>query len=127
MAMIMVPTTAFFDISSSSSPAFCADQESALNPSVNASASTKKPRRNGIDAKRFRLVAAGSSLRLASMTPSGRRTATAHEAGARIMTPSMTAWPPTVAPGERLNQTSASGEVSSASGEVSLSAARPFD
>ena len=44
----------------------------------------------------------GNSWPAASMTPSGRRTATAQRLGARIMTPSMTAWPPTVAPGDLL-------------------------
>jgi hypothetical protein len=40
------------------------------------------------------------------MIPSGLRTATAQADGARIMTPSMTAWPPTLALGARLTDSS---------------------
>ena len=50
------------------------------------------------------LPLSGNSLRWTMMLPSGRRQATAHDDGARIITPSMTAWPPTVAPGERLTK-----------------------
>ena len=51
---------------------------------------------NGTLAQREREESRGRGCRAASMTPSGRRTATAQAWGPRIMTPSRTAWPPTV-------------------------------
>ena len=105
--------------SSSSSPDFSADHERAWKPRFIASISTNMPLRKGTFARGFLAESAGSSFRFASMMPSGRRAATAQASGARIMTPSMTAWPPTDAPGDLLNYDSVSA---SGSGAASTSA-----
>ena len=90
-ATTIVVTTWARVSSSSSSPDFCADHDNARKPSWSDSSSTITPRRNGTRAAHEREASRGSSWRIASMIPSGRRTATAHRLGARIMTPSRTA------------------------------------
>ena len=110
-ATTIVQMTCLRLIESVSSPAFSADHDSARNPSVSDSRRTKTPRMNG-DLRSLGTAGHAREARgvCASMTPSGRRTATAQASGARIITPSMTACPPTLAPGGRLNQDSSSEE-----------------
>ena len=52
------------------------------------------PRRNGLARNGWRLATESMSWDSRWTSPSGRRTATAHTSRPRIITPSMTAWPP---------------------------------
>ena len=89
-----------------SSPGSCeatsADQASERNPRLRDSTSTRMPRRKGTLAAAVRVESRGSDLRSATTTPSIRRAATAQASGARTITPSMRACPPTVNGSERL-------------------------
>ena len=85
----MVQPMALLEICSSSGIWRLADQASALNPSASDSPNDITPRSNGIFDQRC--AHTGASCTSTSMSPSGVRTATAHECSPRIMTPSTTA------------------------------------
>ena len=91
-ATAIVPPMAPLERRSSSGTCRFADHASALNPSVSDSASAMTPRSNGMRA--YRSDQRGASWTSSSMTYSGVRTATAQLVAPRIITPSMTAWPP---------------------------------
>ena len=88
----MVQPIALLEICSSSGICRFADHASALNPSAIDSASAITPRTNGIFDQRC--AHSGASCTSMSIAPSGMRTATAQLCSPRIITPSMTAWPP---------------------------------
>src|SRR6266487_4284459 len=68
---------------------------SAEIPSARVSNSETAPRTTGRPSTRSRRVTDENGFSIRAIEPSGRRTATATRDGERIMTPSMTAWPPT--------------------------------
>jgi hypothetical protein len=67
---------------------------SARKPRESDSASATTPRTTGARAQRRRRADEASGNDSTSIAPLWRRTATAHAEAPRIMTPSMTAWPP---------------------------------
>jgi hypothetical protein len=81
--------------SSSSSSWALADMPSALKPMLSDSTSATTPRITGQRSARWRLVQETSGNDRTSIPPSGWRVATAQVETPRIITPSMTAWPPT--------------------------------
>ena len=91
MAKAIVPPMAPFDSRSSGSSCWSADHSSALTPSDIDSASVATPRTSGTLAQRF---AQSGRRDVRRCRRRAVRTATAHVDAPRIMTPSMTAWPP---------------------------------
>ena len=77
-------------------PARWAEKDSAEKPFIIDSSSTTPPRRNGQRRKRCRSESERQRSSRTTSSPPGRRQATANERGERIITPSMTAWPPTL-------------------------------
>src|SRR5438445_2914206 len=68
---------------------------SAVIPSESVSNSETAPRTTGRPSGLTRRVIETNGFSSVAIVPSGRRTATATREGERIMTPSITAWPPT--------------------------------
>src|SRR5437868_2917107 len=69
---------------------------SARKPMASDSPSATTPRRIGSRSQRWRAIAESIDRVTCAIEPAGVRTATAQFPGLRIMTPSRTAWPPTV-------------------------------
>src|SRR5437588_3316485 len=69
---------------------------SARNPIASDSPSAMTPRMTGSRKMRWRAMAESIGRVTCAIEPAGVRTATAQFPGLRIMTPSRTAWPPTV-------------------------------
>jgi len=93
MAKASVPPMAPFERRSSGAICWSADHCSARSPSAIDSARVATPRTRGTLAHRF--DHSGASLTSVLIPPSGVRTDTPHVDAPRIMTPSMTACPPT--------------------------------
>ena len=93
MAKATVPPMAPLDRRSSGSTAWSADQVRARTPSDIDSTSVATPRARGTLA--HLRAQAGASLTSVRISPSGARTDTAQVVAPRIITPSMTACPPT--------------------------------
>ena len=92
-----VPAIAHLGISSCPSPSLeaarLADRCNALMPRVRDSAKTRMPRKRGT-LRSFPVAQEPRRSWCRWMEPSGRRTAKAKCVRPRIITPSMTAWPP---------------------------------
>jgi len=81
------------DSCSSGATCWLADHDSARMPSCMDSTRVATPRARGTLAHFF--DQAGASFTSVRISPSGVRTATAQVVAPRIITPSITAWPPT--------------------------------
>ena len=79
---------------SSPSVAIAAERISIRVPMTRASYSTSTPRASGIFAHLPRDMARGSGSLYVTISPDGGRTLIATVARPRIITPSMSAWPP---------------------------------
>src|SRR4051794_18004285 len=73
--------------------------DSASEPATMPSARLTTPRITGRRKTGARSVSERQGRSRTTISPLGRRTATAYEPGARISTPSTTAWPPTLGNG----------------------------
>ncbi len=92
---IMVPTIIPRPIwMSSPSAARAAERMSIRVPSTSVSYRTKKPRTKGTFSQRPRCSAPGSGSDSVTTSPEGGRTLMATVVRPRIMTPSISAWPP---------------------------------
>ncbi len=92
-AVSPMPITAMGLISFSSSPRATLEEKiSERMPRDRVSPSTMTPRTKGM--RLGPLYTSPRASRRTAMSPSGRRQATATLRGPRIITPSMTAWPP---------------------------------
>ena len=95
-AMAIVPASSLSESCSSSSPAIFADHESERMPMTRDSTSATVPRRKGFLKTGKRSEKDRTSFDSTEILPSGVRTAVAERPGPRIITPSMTACPPTM-------------------------------
>ncbi len=97
-AMMSVTPISFLPSSCSSSPSdSLAEMVSARMPIASDSTRATTPRRIGSLRIGYRFIQLTSGQWWMPMVSSGRRTASDHQSTPRIMTPSMTAWPPTCA------------------------------
>ena len=81
---------------SSSSPDTWAEKDRAFMPYPRDSTRETTPRRKGFFRMGYRSLMLPAGFRSTVISPLGLRTATAIFPGPRIITPSMTAWPPTL-------------------------------
>ena len=95
-ANAIVPAISLSVSCSSSSPAIFAEYDSERMPSTSDSTSDTVPRKNGFLRIVYLSAMECTGPQSTSMRPSGLRTAVATFPGPRIMTPSMTACPPTL-------------------------------
>src|SRR5262249_19231576 len=94
---ISVSTFELSPSSASSCAAYCAEMASARKPMASDSPSAITPRTIGSRQNQWRACGDEMDCETCAISPCGVRTATAQLPGPRIITPSRTAWPPTLA------------------------------
>src|SRR5690606_9823236 len=92
---VRLPVPAAASSSVSATTCWLAEKVRAETPLTSDSSRTTAPRKSGQRRRRRPPHTGRQASSLITMAPSGRRHTTVNEDGERIITPSMTAWPPT--------------------------------